>query len=425
MRKATPEELRAARWVAGLFLLVVLTQRFALPDPVPLVLPIVGAWTLAAAARGVVVVDRTRLAFWLVGAGAGALIMPVQAAVVPGAQISIMAWGLLVAVWLPFVARLVHRSTAAYLAMLRYATRIGLGLATLCLFMMASQYAGLPYRDVFADVIPVALQLDGFVITYPVAYGSGIFRANGWLGLEPSMVSAQLGLALLAAILVRARAWQIAVLLGGLASTVSGSGIVIAGIGLLVMLVFRSRALVTRYLPVAVVSVVAILLTPVGQTLLGRSTELQSTNSSASLRATEPYQLLLPLWREHLSGVLLGYGPGSSQRLVEASGVVGLLVPSPAKLFFEYGLIAGSVLAAMMLVCYWGGPSRVFSVSLLVSLWVLQPGTTTMVIVAPLLIFVTLWSPRVEAPIEGPVLRPPPEVPQLNTATKATIGSQP
>jgi hypothetical protein len=67
----------------------------------------------------------------------------------------------------------------------------------------------------------------------------------------------------------------------------------------------------------------------------------------------------------------------------------------------------------------------VFSVSLLVSLWVLQPGTTTMVIVAPLLIFVTLWSPRVEAPIEGPVLRPPPDVPQLNTATKATIGSQP
>jgi hypothetical protein len=198
---------------------------------------------------------------------------------------------------------------------------------------------------------------------------------------------------------------------------------VIAGIGVVVMLAFRSRSLVMRYMPVALGAVVAIAFTPVGQLLLGRATEFQSSNSSASLRALQPYQLLFPIWYEHLSGVLLGYGPGSSQRLVEASGVVGLLVPSPVKLFFEYGVLAGGVLAAMMLACYWGGPSRVFSVSLLVSLWVLQPGTTTMVIVAPLLIFVTLWSPRVESPIEGPVFRHPDEAPELVIAPKVNVGS--
>ena len=424
--EASPEELRTARWVACLFLLVVLTQRFGLPNqPVPLLLPVIGVWAVAAAAKGVVVVDRARLAFWLTGASVGALVMLVQATVVPGAQISITAWGLIVAVWLPFVVRLVHRSSAAFRAMLRYTTRIGLVLASIAVVMLVSQFVGLPYRDWLAEVVPAPLLLTDFVITYPITYGSAIYKANAWIGVEPSMVSVQLGLSLLAAILVRERAWKVLVLLVGLAATLSGSGIVIAGIGLVVMLGFRSRTLVVRYVPVAVGAVVAILLTPVGQLLLGRSTEFQSDNSSTSLRALQPYQLLYPLWREHLSGVLLGYGPGSSQRLVEASGVTGLLVPSPVKLFFEYGLLAGGVLAAMMLACYWGGPSRVFAVSLLVSLWVLQPGTTTMVIVAPLLIFVSLWSPRTESPIEGPVFRPPREEPQIVSTPKAHVGSQP
>ena len=80
--------------------------------------------------------------------------------------------------------------------------------------------------------------------------------------------------------------------------------------------------------------------------------------------------------------------------------MLGLLVPSPAKVFFEYGLVAGVVLAAFLLGCYWGGPSRAMGLSLLVSLWLLQPGVTTMVIVAPLLAMVTLWSPRPGLPIE-------------------------
>ena len=430
MTETTTDELRAARWVAVLFLLVVLTQRFSLPNqPIPLLLPVIGAWTVAAHAKGVVIVDRARLGFWLAAACIGALVMPVQAQLVPGAQISITAWGLLVAVWLPFIVRLVHGSTAAYLAMLRYATWIGVGLAALCLLMMASQFAGLPYQDFFSLVVPGPLQMDGFVITYPITYGSAIYRANGWLGLEPSMVSAQLGLALLSAILVKARSWQIVMILAGLAAAVSGSGIAIAGVGLAVMLVFRSRKLVVRYLPVAAIALVAIVRTPFGQSLIGRSTEFQNQNSSTSLRALQPYQELFPIWRGHLSGVLLGYGPGSSQRVVESFGIVGLLVPSPAKIFFEYGLLAGGVVAAMMLVCYWGGPSRAFAASLFVSLWVLQPGTTTMVIVAPLLIFVTLWSPRVEGPIEGPILQPPEERLQnarsASTATKTTVGSEP
>lgn len=215
------------------------------------------------------------------------------------------------------------------------------------------------------------------------------------------MVSAQIGLGLLAALFVRARMSFVVVLLLGLVLTVSGSGIVLVVVGVLVMLLHRSRLLLVRYALWASMIVAASTLTPFGKLLLDRATEFQSSGSSASLRALEPYDLLYPTWIDHFSGVLLGYGPGSSQRVVNGTNVSGLLVPSPAKIFFEYGLIAGLILAVFILGCYWGSPSRAFGFSLLCSLWILQPGTTTVVIVAPLLVFVTLWSPRTGPPIES------------------------
>jgi hypothetical protein len=267
--------------------------------------------------------------------------------------------------------------------------------------MTAWQLAGHGYRDWFADLVPAAARLQDFVITYPITYGSALYKANAWIGLEPSMVSAQLGLGLLAALFTKARPAVIVLLIAGLVSTVSGSGIAIVAVGLLVMLVHRSRSLVLRYAPVALAALTAAVLTPFGSLLIDRSSEFGSSGSSASLRALQPYQFLADDWRATFSGFVLGHGPGSSQRLVTDSNIVGLLVPSPAKVFFEYGLLPGCLLAIFMIGCYWGGPSRAFGLSLFCSLWFLQPGTTTMVIVAPLLVFVTLWSPRVGEPLES------------------------
>ena len=400
----SPAEQSAARWVGALFLLIVLLQRFAVPG-VPLLavlVPVVLLWAAAGLVHGVVTIDRTRLAWWFAAATATAITMLLQPWLVPGAQISVTAWGLVLAVWLPFTVRLIERGAPAYLAMLRYVTTISTGLAWLALIMVGVQLSGVAYRDWFAAIVPSALQLDGFVLTYPIAYGSTIFRANAWIGLEPSMVSAQLGLGLLAALFVRARIWTVIVLVLGLVSTVSGSGIIIVLVGGLVMLLHRSRRLLGGgHIPLAVTAAIASTFTPFGIVLIDRSTEYQSAGSSTSLRALEPYSVLYPAWIEHLPGMLLGYGPGSAQRVVNDTNVPGLLVPSPVKVFFEYGIIAGLVLATFILGCYWGSPSRTFSLSLLCSLLLLQPGITTIVVVAPLLVLVTLWSPRVGPPIES------------------------
>lgn len=396
-------EHRAARWVSVLLVLVVLLQRVATPGVPDLsfLVPVVLLWTGFAAAAGVVRFDRSRLTWWMAAASITAMAMLAQNALVAEAEISITAWGLFMAVWLPFTVRLRTAGTSGYRLFLTSATNVLTSLAVVTVAMVGSQLAGLPYRDWFASLVPQSLQLGGFVITYPISYGSPIYRGNAWIGLEPSMISAQLGLGVLAAILSGARIWKMVVLLVGLIATVSGSGIAIVVVGLVVVLLSSGRRMLARYSLLGLITVAATTLTPFGQLLLDRSTELQSSGSSASLRALEPYAVLWPAWVENFTGVLLGYGPGSSQRLVANTNVLGLLVPSPAKVFFEYGIIPGLVLAAFLAISYIGGPSRAFSLSLFISLWFFQPGTTTMVIVAPVLLFVTLWSPRVGPPLES------------------------
>jgi hypothetical protein len=70
------------------------------------------------------------------------------------------------------------------------------------------------------------------------------------------------------------------------------------------------------------------------------------------------------------------------------------------KIFFDYGVVAGLALAAFLLFMYLGGPSRAFAVTLGVSLWTLQPGTTTMVFVVAVPLLVTWWTPRTRQALE-------------------------
>ena len=396
-------ELRSARWVGVLFGLVVAFQRFGIPGVpnIGLLVFVVLLWMAAALVRGVIVMDRTRLAWWLAAAATSAFAILLQSSLVVGAEISVTAWILVIVVWLPFAARLVTRGIPAYLAMLGYVANIATALAAAALAMVGLQLAGVKYLDWFAAIVPQPLQLSGFNTVVPLAYGSDLVKANAWIGLEPSITSALIGIGLLAAFFIRARMWMVVVLIAGLIATVSGSGVVIVLVGGLVMVLHRSRRLLMRYLLLAAITVAASTFTQFGSLLVSRSTEYQSNDSSTSLRATLPYSLLFPKWIEQLPGMVFGYGPGSSQRVVTESNVLGLLVPSPAKIFFEYGLIAGFVLAAFILGCYWGGPSRSFALALLFSLWILQAGITTSVFVVPVLALVTLWSPRIGPPIES------------------------
>ncbi len=392
-----------ARYVGGLFLTMVLLQRFATPGQpdVSILVPLVFLWGLWGLLRGVVEIDRYRLLLWLAATGSSAVLISFQQRLVQSPLVSVTGWGLLFAVWLPAVLRVKDRSRETFLLALRYIAAIASGLAVGCLAFIGSQLAGLPYTDYMAQVFPRALLLQDFVISYPIVYESNLFRANAWIGLEPSFVSMQLGIGLIAAFLSGTRLWSLVLIISGIVAATAGSGLAIVAVAFFVMLGYPVRDNLVRYLPLAVGGAVALLVTPFGQSILSRATEAGDSQSSTSLRGILPYQYVWPRWIYDPMAVLLGRGPGSSQKIVGESGILGLLTPTPLKIFVEYGLVVGLVIAAFILYTYVGGPSRSLSVTLLVSLWMLQPGTTTMLAVLPLFLTTTWWAPRVDPVLES------------------------
>ncbi len=390
--------MRTVRWVAVLFALGVLLQRFSVPGSVvPLLLPIVLGWLGLAMARGVVELDRTRLMLLCAAVAVTGAAIFVQPLLVPAPRVSLTSWGLVFAVSSTLVFRLVDRRPETFQGVLHAVSTIGVVQALGALTMTATQFAGIAYRDVFASVVPEPLQLSGYVITYPYAYGGTLFRANAWVGLEPSFVSFQLGLAALAAMMVR-RSWLVlALILAGLASTASGSGILILLVGVAGLVSSRLRGqLRPRLLPLGL-GILVLLSTPYGIGLAARAGEVAEDNSSASLRAIQPYERLLTPWLSDLPTMFFGAGPGTSQVLVTATSEAGLLVPTPIKILFDYGIIAGSVLAAFLITCYCGSLSPVLAFTLFFSLWTLQPGLTTILLVMHVVILVSLW-PRDHRP---------------------------
>jgi hypothetical protein len=392
-----------ARWAGALFVAAVALQRLAVPGlpTVSILIPLTIGWVVWGALRGLVEVDRQRWLLWLAAAATTALLVPLQVRLVQHPSVSPTAWGLLLMVWLPAVVRVKDRRRATYRAALRLVSGAAAGSAALCVLMTATQLAGLGYHDVVAAALPTALQLQGFVITYPVAYGLPLMRANGWIGLEPSIVSFYLGIGLVAGVLSGARLRRLLLLAAGLVCATAGSGLAVLIGALLVMLGYPVRRNLLRYLPAAVLAGSAMVTTPFGQAILARATEAGDSQSSTSLRGITPYTYLWPQWVADPWAVLLGAGPGSAQNAVDDAHVMGLLVPTPAKLFFEYGLVGGVLLAVLILFAYVGGPSRSLAVTLAFSLWVLQPGTTALVVILPVFVVSTWWAPRIDPVLES------------------------
>lgn len=388
--------MRTVNWVGTLFAAEVLLQRFAVPGTqVALLLPILYAWLALAWRARVVEVDGRRLALWAAGTAASGTALVLQTAFLPNPLISPDSWLLLMAVWLPAIARFRDRRLSTYILSLRRVVAVLTVLAGGCILMMASQLAGIGYRDHLARAVPGPLLLEGFVTTYPISFGSAIFRANAWIGLESSIVSFLVGLGLLAAILIRAPWWQSLALTVGLFCTFAGSGFFILGVGVLVMLAFPARRLLVPYAVPAVAVVSVVLFTPVVEAFVARSsTEFSDDDSSLSLRAIQPYIELWPLWSIDETSALLGRGAGAAQRFVNDLGFGDLLMPSPGRLVFDYGLVAGVILILVFCFFYLDGPSASLAFTMFVSLWTLQPGLSQVVLALPVLTLVTFFAPR-------------------------------
>ncbi|HEU5487049.1 MAG TPA: hypothetical protein VFU98_19255 [Microlunatus sp.] len=379
-------------WLVGLFAANVLLQRISVPNlSIPIIVPISVIWVGLVLYAGVAVLNFRRLLLWLLGAGISAGLVIAQVLLVEGPFVSVNSWALWMTVWLPLIVHFVDRRWETYLKALRGVANVGLGLAALSLVFTGVQYLGVPYKDWVAQVVPSSLLVSGYVVSYPVTYGSEIYKSNAWIGLEPSFVSFMLGVCVVAAVVARLHWAKVSVLLLAMLTTTAGSGLAIVITFVAVTIISgRGRSLFRYALP-AVALAVLFTFTLLGEAILSRVTEAGQSRSSTSLRMIEPYLFLWPHWLADPMGVLLGYGPGSSAWVVANAGILGLLVPSVAKVLFDYGLIGGLILIALMVSTFVRAPEPRFALAMAISMFTVQAASPGLVICA--VCVAALWSP--------------------------------
>ena len=388
-RRAVPDP---AGWIAALFGLTFAFQRISLPGlSIPVTVPISGIWLGLALLRGLITIDPRRFVIWcLAAAVSGAMVLP-QLMVVASPFVSFNSWALWMVIWLPLVVRLRDRSRVQYLRTLRAVAHVGLGIAALSVAFMVSQLLGFRYYDWMADVVPNNLLVHDYVITYPISYGSPIYKSNGWIALEPSFLSFLIAICLVSALVTRLSVPKVLVLLAGLLSTVAGSGMAVV-IGYVVCLLLVGRiGNLRRYALPALALIGGFTTTIFGEAVSQRMLEFGDSRSSTSLRAIEPYIQLWPYWISDPVSVVIGQGAGSSAEIVRGLGIAGLLVPSTAKVLFDYGLVGGTGLIILMIFTYVRSPEPLFAVSLAASMFVLQTASQPLVICSIMLL--AFWSP--------------------------------
>src|SRR6202008_1252990 len=137
-----------------------------------------------------------------------------------------------------------------------------------------------------------------------------ILKSKGVFFLEPSFYSQFIGLGLVLELSMRNRPLRIALLVAGLAVAYSGTGIVVATVGIAGLVIVKRRWDVIVFVTLAALA--ALMLSDVLQLdrLLGRVGEFQSNRSSASARFVAWIDMLNQHWWLDGMRALFGARPG-------------------------------------------------------------------------------------------------------------------
>lgn len=389
MRKITSDPVP---WVVGLFAVNFLVQRLSIPNlSIPIITPLMFVWMVLVLWARVAEVNARRLLLWLLATSVSGSLVILQVLFVSQPFVSVNSWAFWVAIWLPLVLQLRRRDAGTYRRALRGIGHVGLGMGALSLLFTLTQLVGIDYRDWVGQIVPSPFLVNGYVISYPIVYGSELYKSNAWITLEPSFLSFMLGVCVVAAILARLHWVKVMVIFAGLLCTTAGSGLAIV-IAFAVLTVVSGRARRLRSYAVPGIALGALFTTTLlGEAITGRLTEVGNSRSSTSLRTIEPYLYLWPQWTADPLVPFIGRGPGSSAWVIDNLGILGLLVPSPAKMLFDYGLIGGILLVALMASAFIRTPEPVFALALALSMFTVQAAAPPLVVCV--LIAVSLWSP--------------------------------
>ncbi|TFV61218.1 UNVERIFIED_ORG: hypothetical protein E4P37_19160 [Bacillus sp. AZ43] len=379
---ADPGSTRGTRLLLTVLLVgLVLGQRFGFrvgEASVSLTIPLVYAVIVLLAWTGRVRPDRFRVELFLL---ATAGLLAVTAAIgLSGNFYSPTSLLLLIAIHLPWLLRATETGAVQLAQFGRTFVRIMLVVATVGVLQLGAQFAGVwEYRDVLTEVVGKQWLVQDFNHSNALFYASPIYKANGFVMLEPSFLSQYCALAVIIGVVLRVQAWQLLVLIAGLASSVSGTGILLLLAGALLVLFRAPRLIRPAYIAAAGVGLVLVLLSPVAGLLLERSDEPARPGTSGYQRFVAPYEETLGGLEQEPVRNLVGEGAGSAERVLasDRAGQVGQAVvyTTIPKLVFEYGLLAGGAFALFIVLSMVDrAPWRVVPGTLIIMTFVLSGG---------------------------------------------------
>ncbi|WP_239310405.1 MULTISPECIES: hypothetical protein [unclassified Frankia] len=377
----------------------VFLQRLAVPvgsAQVPLMLPGVLGGAAVLLARGDLVADMGRTQAYLVAMAAcvsSALVVFTRG--LDGNSLTSLL--LLVVTYAPFCCRL--RADTSVALFPRLLDRFAVMTAVLAGFAVAQfglQLLGWHYSDIIGGIVPPELIMRNFNTSYPVAYGSSLYKANAFVCLEPSFCSQFLAIGLVVSILRGVRRWRLPLLVVAILTTVSGTGVILLAAALVLLAVHKGPRFAATAVAGLALVVTAVSFTPAADVFAERATETATSSSSGSLRFVQPYTRTYDRLGGDPLTVLFGSGPGWSDRdadeFMHSTGLPLNYAMLP-KLVLEYGLVGGAaflVLIVWAFVC--GSPSFVLSGALLVFYMVLSSSLLSPVVVYLGLLLLTWYA---------------------------------
>lgn len=342
--------------LASVYVLIVTVtvfQRFVVPGTVVSVaLPVAFLVLVGLAARGQLVADVSRVALYLAFV-AVCLVCTVVASTSDAPEPSITSLLLLLVLYIPLCFRGKARLREQFPRVLRFYQKVMIAAAFACLLQWAIQIAGIPYEDLFDTYLPPQLIFTDYNTTYPIYYGSPILKANGFVFLEPSFASQFLAISIIVHLMLGGPRWRLVLFGAALLTTVSGTGIALLGVGLVVLAVRRGGRWTARALVASFLVVIAVSLTPVGELLAERTGESATTNSSGNARFVAPYVAVADAVGRDQGVFLFGRGAGAVENEADLAffNPQGVLINYPAlpKFVGEYGIPAALVFLAFIL----------------------------------------------------------------------------
>ena len=347
--------------VKCLLVALVMFQRFVVPGTsISVALPVVFAMLAVLALRGHVQADPVTFGLFL-GAMSVAVLMNALSSAGGNPWFSLNSLLLLIVIYLPLSARLSPGLRRDLPELLEFFQKLMVAAAVACVLQWAAQVAGWQFTDLLG-VLPENLLASSqdFNLSYPLYYGSAIYKANGVVFLEASFASQFLALAIIVQLLLRGRSWRLVLFGAALLATLSGTGLLLLAGGLVVLMLRRGGRWASRYVVGIAIAVAVVGLTPAGNLIADRSTESSQQGSSGNIRFVAPYENVLSAVFANPTVLAIGRGAGTIDRDTDFFSPLGVDANYPAlpKLLGEYGLPTTLIFFAFVSRVYlWRVPS--------------------------------------------------------------------